>query len=228
MRHLRLLTQPLLVAVPLIGLASGFAARLLGHGQASGWIWAAATLPVLAYLLIQIATSLWRGEVGLDVVAALSMAGALVVGEHLAAIVVTLMYAGGQYLESYADRRARREMTKLLSNVPRTALRHHSTARPRALMPASSVWSKPPSSPRRTDRWGSSGSATGVRREDRAGQRCGRRRSETAMPAPASATAPPASKTYAVPSFFAHSQILALMDPQAEDVGAEVIYLHVS
>jgi len=34
------------------------------------------------------------------------------------------MYAGGQYLEIYAERTARREMTALLSRVPRTAIRH--------------------------------------------------------------------------------------------------------
>ena len=122
------LIRPLLVAVPLLGLAGGFAARLLGHGQASAWIWDAATLPVLAVLLVQIVTSLLRGQVGLDIVAALSMTGTLVFGEHLAAVVVALMYAGGQYLESYADQRARREMTKLLSNVPRTAMRHRGAA----------------------------------------------------------------------------------------------------
>ena len=52
------------------------------------------------------------------------MTGALLVGETLAAAIVALMYAGGQYLESYAERAARREMTALLSRVPRTAVRH--------------------------------------------------------------------------------------------------------
>ena len=118
------LVRPLLVTIPLLGLVGGFAARLLGYDQAGGWIWSAATLPVLLALFIQIVTSLLRGEVGLDIVAALSMTGALVFGEHLAAVVVALMYAGGQYLESFAEGRARREMTKLLSRVPRTALRH--------------------------------------------------------------------------------------------------------
>ena len=126
--RLQPLLQPVLVAVPLLGLAGGFAARLLGHSQAGGWVWDATTLPVLAVLLIQIVTSLLRGQVGLDIVAALSMTGALVFGEHLAAVVVALMYAGGQWLEGYADRRARREMTKLLSNVPRTAMRHRGAA----------------------------------------------------------------------------------------------------
>ena len=52
------------------------------------------------------------------------MTGALLVGESLAAAIVALMYAGGQFLESYAERAARREMTALLSRVPRTAMRH--------------------------------------------------------------------------------------------------------
>jgi heavy metal translocating P-type ATPase len=54
------------------------------------------------------------------------MSAALAVGEELAAAIVALMYAGGQYLESYAERAARREMTALLSLVPRSAVRHRS------------------------------------------------------------------------------------------------------
>src|SRR6185436_10379735 len=65
-----------------------------------------------------------RGDVGLDIVAALSMAAALAFGEYLAAAVVALMYAGGQYLESFAERHARREMTLLLSRTPQTAVRN--------------------------------------------------------------------------------------------------------
>ena len=106
------------------GLAAGLAARLAGFGDWSGPIWIGVTLPVLVALLIEIVTSLRRGDVGLDVVAALSMTAALVFGESLAATIVALMYAGGQYLEAYAERQARREMTALLSRVPRTALRH--------------------------------------------------------------------------------------------------------
>jgi len=43
------------------------------------------TIPVLIVLVYDIVSSLRRGEVGLDIVAALSMAAALVVGEELAA-----------------------------------------------------------------------------------------------------------------------------------------------
>src|ERR1019366_4796352 len=106
------------------GLAAGFAARLAGLGAWSPTIWAAVTVPVLLALLAEIVTSLRCGDLGLDIVAALSMTAALLVGENLAAAIVALMYAGGQYLESYAERAARREMTALLSRVPRTAMRH--------------------------------------------------------------------------------------------------------
>lgn len=118
------LVRPILVAVPATGLVLGMIARLAGFGHWAGPVWAGVTAPVLVALLIEIVTSLRRGDVGLDVVAALSMGGALAFGEYLAAVVVALMYAGGQYLESFAERRASREMTALLSRVPRTALRH--------------------------------------------------------------------------------------------------------
>jgi len=119
------LCRPFLAAVAAAGLAAGFAARLAG--AASGWadaIWAAVTIPVLLALLAEIVTSLRRGDLGLDIVAALSMTAALAVGQELAAAIVALMYAGGQYLETFAERAARREMTALLSRVPRSALRH--------------------------------------------------------------------------------------------------------
>jgi heavy metal translocating P-type ATPase len=116
--------RPLLAVLAAAGLAAGLLARLMGFGVWSETIWAAVTVPVLLALLVEIVTSLRRGEVGLDIVAALSMSAALAVGEVLAAAIVALMYAGGQYLESFAERRARRDMTALLSRVPRTALRY--------------------------------------------------------------------------------------------------------
>jgi len=118
------LARPFLAGLAAAGLAAGFAARFAGLGAWSDAVWAAATLPVLLALLIEIVTSLRRGDLGLDIVAALSMSAALVVGQELAAAIVALMYAGGQYLESFAERAARREMTALLARVPRSALRH--------------------------------------------------------------------------------------------------------
>ncbi len=113
-----------LVSVAVLGLATGAALWVGGRPDLSSLAWMAATLPVLLALLIEIVSSLRRGDVGLDVVAALSMSAALVFGETLAGNVVALMYAGGQLLETFAQGRARREMTALLGRVAHSAMRY--------------------------------------------------------------------------------------------------------
>jgi heavy metal translocating P-type ATPase len=126
--HFGFFVRTLLVALPAFGLALGFALPLLGQAAWQDRVWAGFTIPVLVVLLYDIISSLRRGEIGLDIVAALSMSAALFVGEELAAVVVALMYSGGQYLEAFAERHARREMTALLARVPRTAVRHQNGA----------------------------------------------------------------------------------------------------
>ena len=117
-----------LLALALIGLASGLGLSVAGLPGPAFLAWSAGVLPVLAALLVEIVRSLWKGEVGLDIVAALSMAAALFFGEALAAAVVAVMYTGGTFLESFAEGRARREMRDLLSRVPRIATRHRNGA----------------------------------------------------------------------------------------------------
>ena len=117
-----------LLGIALLGLVSGLVLWAAGRPELAAIAWAAGVLPVLAALLVEIVRSLSKGEVGLDIVAALSMSAALVFGETLAAAVVALMYSGGTFLESFAEGRARREMSDLLSRVPRTATRHRDGA----------------------------------------------------------------------------------------------------
>lgn len=118
----------LLVFVALLGLAVGGWFWWHGDADRSHLTWALGTIPVLLALFVQIIGSLRRGDIGLDVVAALSMSAALVFGETLAGNVVALMYAGGQLLESFAEGQARREMTALLGRVAFTAMRYRDHA----------------------------------------------------------------------------------------------------
>jgi heavy metal translocating P-type ATPase len=124
----KLSVRSALVTVPLAGLVIGGGLWWSGHGDWSAIAWAASAVPVLAVLIFEIATSIRRGEAGLDIVAALSMTAALAFGEDLAAVVVALMYAGGQNLENFAERRAKREMTTLLDRAPRSAMRRRDGA----------------------------------------------------------------------------------------------------
>ncbi len=117
-------TRRVSVAIPAVGLAAGLVAWAFGHALTAELMWAAATVPVVLVLSAEIVVSLRHGQVGLDIVALLSMAGALALEEPLAGVVVALMYSGGQFLEGYAARRARREMTALLGRTPKFALRH--------------------------------------------------------------------------------------------------------
>lgn len=117
-----------LLGLAFLGLVSGLAFWLVGQPDFATIAWTAGVVPVLAALCVEIVRSLGQGEVGLDIVAALSMSAALLFGETLAAAVVALMYSGGTFLESFAQGRARREMSDLLSRVPRTATRHRNGA----------------------------------------------------------------------------------------------------
>nr|WP_315857398.1 heavy metal translocating P-type ATPase [Rhizobium leguminosarum] len=82
-----------------------------------------ATVIVIAALSVDVALSLRRGDIGLDLIAALSMSAALWFGEYFAGAIVAVMYAGGQFLESSAQRRAESGMSELLSRAPRRAVR---------------------------------------------------------------------------------------------------------
>ncbi|MEF2552834.1 heavy metal translocating P-type ATPase [Aurantimonas sp. A2-1-M11] len=117
-----------LLGLALLGLVSGLVLWLSGQPDLAKIAWTAGVVPVLGALCVEIVRSLSNGEVGLDIVAALSMSAALLFGETLAAAVVALMYSGGTFLESFAQGRARREMSDLLSRVPRTATRHRDGA----------------------------------------------------------------------------------------------------
>lgn len=116
--------KTLLLLTVLTLLVIGGGAWMIGQPHRAAWLWIGGTMAVLAFLVVHIMRSLRRGAFGLDLIAALAMTGALVLGEHLAGIIVALMFTGGQALEDFAQTRARREMTALLDRVPRNAARY--------------------------------------------------------------------------------------------------------
>lgn len=65
--------------------------------------------------------SILRKHFGVDIIALLAIVSATLVGEYLAAVVVLLMLSGGEALERFALKRARKELTSLLNNAPHIA-----------------------------------------------------------------------------------------------------------
>jgi heavy metal translocating P-type ATPase len=120
LERLRVLAPP---GVALGGILAGGVLALLVSSAAADAVWAATVAFMLVPLTWSVARSLWRGDIGVDVIALLAMAGALALGEYLAGAVIALMLAGGNALEAFAAGRARRELTALIERAPRTAHR---------------------------------------------------------------------------------------------------------
>jgi heavy metal translocating P-type ATPase len=76
-----------------------------------------------APLVITTVIGMLRGRFAADVVAALAIVTALVLGEHFAGAIIVLMQAGGEALESYAMSRAGASLEALLERAPKLAHR---------------------------------------------------------------------------------------------------------
>ncbi|MEO7793927.1 MAG: heavy metal translocating P-type ATPase [Thermoanaerobaculia bacterium] len=114
----------LLVGLTLTGILAGTAAWATGHGFAAGLFWAATTAVMLVPLTYSVVQDLRRGKPGVDVIALLAMAAALLVGQYAAGAIIALMLSGGLALEAFADARARRELDALLAHAPRVVHRY--------------------------------------------------------------------------------------------------------
>ncbi|PTL82480.1 heavy metal translocating P-type ATPase [Vitiosangium sp. GDMCC 1.1324] len=106
------------------GLLVGGMAWLLGYSRVADIAWGVGTVPVLLAVAVSIISALRRGRSGVDIVALLSMAGALALGQYLAGIIIALMFSTGGALEDHARARARRELSALLGRAPRVATRY--------------------------------------------------------------------------------------------------------
>jgi len=103
---------------------AGLVAHFAGQDELASLLWAGTTLFALVPLTADVVRALWKSEFGVDIIALLAMAGALLLGQFLAGAVVALMLSGGNVLEDYADARARRELSALLSRAPRVVHRY--------------------------------------------------------------------------------------------------------
>lgn len=72
-------------------------------------------------LWLNIVSDLRKKKWGVDIIAGVALVSALFFGEYLAGSVILLMLSGGEALEFYAMRRARKELSGLLSRAPQIA-----------------------------------------------------------------------------------------------------------
>ncbi|HVJ15064.1 MAG TPA: heavy metal translocating P-type ATPase [Polyangiaceae bacterium] len=122
-KHVQSQWQVALLGLALVGLAAGSILHLARVGDAGRWIWACVTGIVLIWTFSSVVRGLLRRETGVDLIAVLAMAGALVLGEYLAGAIIAVMLTGGAALERFAVARARRDLSALLERAPHTAHR---------------------------------------------------------------------------------------------------------
>ncbi|MFL0360928.1 heavy metal translocating P-type ATPase [Curtobacterium flaccumfaciens] len=111
-----------LVVASVIGVA-GLVLTLAGSGFVVPWLFSSTAVLVAGIEAVSMVRSMVRGQFGLDLLAVTAIVATVAVGEGLAAFVIVLMLIGGEALEDFARRRATRQLSTLLSDVPRTAHR---------------------------------------------------------------------------------------------------------
>ncbi|TQJ31560.1 heavy metal translocating P-type ATPase [Microbacterium sp. SLBN-146] len=121
MRLLRSLVRyPVITATVAVGVAV-FVLDATGLEGASRWLATLYVSAIVVWTLIGMIRDVIRGHIGLDVLAVVAMVATLAVGEYVASLIIVLMLSGGEALEDFAARRARRELTALLDHAPQIA-----------------------------------------------------------------------------------------------------------
>ncbi|WP_223693646.1 heavy metal translocating P-type ATPase [Leifsonia poae] len=112
-----------IVALTLAIIVLGAVLALSGAGWLVQWIFSGYAVIIAVWQAVGMVRALLRREFGLDILAVTAIVATVLVGEFVASIVVVLMLTGGEALEDYANRRAKRELDALLTRSPQLAHR---------------------------------------------------------------------------------------------------------
>ncbi|MGI8334311.1 heavy metal translocating P-type ATPase [Actinomadura scrupuli] len=109
----------ILFALAAMGLLAGVGAWAVGAPAVAAVLWVAVTATACVPALWWVIDGLRHHRFGSDVIAVLALAGTLAVREYPAGAIIAVMVTGGRLLEDRAGRRARRDLSALLSVAPR-------------------------------------------------------------------------------------------------------------
>lgn len=123
--RLRASKETLLFSVSTVLLIAGGVTWLMGADTPTRILWIGDNVLGLGFSIFWTISAVRRGQLSVDVIAVLALAGAIVVNEPFAGAMITVMLASGQLLEARAAARARRELSLLVERAPRTARRRY-------------------------------------------------------------------------------------------------------
>jgi heavy metal translocating P-type ATPase len=110
-----------LFALALIGATIALILDLYNQDTAAHWLLISVIAGEFIPLVWGMVTDLRHGKYGVDILAATAIATSVAMQEYWAGMVIVLMLTGGESLEDYAERRARKELDALLTRAPQKA-----------------------------------------------------------------------------------------------------------
>jgi heavy metal translocating P-type ATPase len=112
------------------GLLLGLLAPLLGNSVLGTNILIGTLSIGTAPLLWKMLKNIIKGRIGVDIIAIVAIVTSFILGQYITGVIVLVMLSGGEALEVYALKRARKELSSLISNAPTFAhKKEHNTIR---------------------------------------------------------------------------------------------------
>lgn len=102
----------------LISVVGALIFDLSGWDNIAHWLLAASAIVNVVPLVWGMVQDVRDGTYGVDILAATAIITSVLLGEYWAGIIIVFMLTGGEALEDYAERRAKTELTALLSKAP--------------------------------------------------------------------------------------------------------------
>ncbi|MFJ2552643.1 heavy metal translocating P-type ATPase [Microbacterium sp. NPDC087591] len=121
MRYLRVLWRYPAITTTVVVLSGVLLLLVLGAPVVGRVVATGYVTVFVTWTLVRMVRDVLRGHVGLDILAVVAMVATLAVGEYIASVIIVLMLSGGEALEDFAGRRARRDLSALLDRSPRIA-----------------------------------------------------------------------------------------------------------
>lgn len=128
-RIARFLLEYKLLSLAIVAAIAGLILQLLKLHTANHWVLGTVSLVAIVPIIREMWEDLRSGRYGIDILAITAIVTAVLLNQNWTAIVIVLMFTGGEALEDYAGRRAKTELDALLARAPAqaTVIRKHKT-----------------------------------------------------------------------------------------------------
>lgn len=110
--------DPTLLLISIAALLAGILADAYGSPELTQLCWIGSAVLLMAVTGVEVIVSLVHKQVGVDLIALLSIAASLWFSQFLVAAVIAIMLASGRSLEFYTSQRAERELRRLIQRAP--------------------------------------------------------------------------------------------------------------